>query len=701
MYYKVDLLKLKNFPSLRMEIRGQLPIDLTKVSPKNITIQDVASLTSYTDESTLVKNINSHAKITYANGSQNKIISLEENNGFYIFPKFEDIAEYLALIDLKVKTVFVKCATSINNKIFVETTYADILESIQLSQQIDWSVPKFEVVNDWDSKEFNISFLTSKSVVDYQEFFKYSPQEILLDKEVMSIYVKSDTALSSLPRSVRNSEQFNLLVTEDFDLFIKSLKAHIKYDIKEALQLASKNSENFVDIETYNTGYIDILTNSETLNKDLFSDNIKNAIWFKENLFNNKAKLIDLINWHYDNVKAKSLSSFMEVVSLFNREFLKDTAIQDLIRKSYRTYSFDYGSSYLKNYIPSDYFDSPEVCKDFIRSELSAGLVQSTFLFGKPINNHLKSDIDFIRETLDIVKKISTNSSDSKKACANIVMAFRDFASYETKKSVEFFILLLDHIKVDLSSWSYGGSFSHYYETYLMTNKELKSYIELNGIPEHLISLPLHFIHTLTNRTLIKSLIKIKPSILTDKKAPIEWIFDLEYLIECGQSSHEVKLKKTDYKKIVTTKEVAIKLVNSNAFMFTKFPKAYTADREVALLAISKKPTMASFCEPSLLLERSFCIDILKAISTNGASIIPDCMFYDSLFMTEMFDCLDDSTISLSIVNALPKDICQCLNAFKIQKGGYKDFASSFFNKQLLKNSLIKAESNSVKKLKI
>lgn len=699
MLYNIPLKKLKSLPNFSIQVIGKPLFILKNITPKKVASVDLEKSLNSTLED--LEYLDFYSKYVYANRSQQNIINLTKDDDNIVFTSLTDLAIYHGLSELKVDSLFISSDFSIPSKVAKELSYNDLPESFNTKGLISWEVPKFEVINEWDNKDFVIKALSDR-FPNYVDIFTLTNKDILLDEDVISQYISRENTKDSIPWEIIDSDNYKRAVISNpnnFAFHYKSVLVDILardlYPLFAKIDVDEKHSGKFT------TTYFKSVLFTEYLAQNELSNKVKHALWFWENYLSKFDRCIEFGVWGLELYKNKSYTQFMEIFTLFDRDFFKNDDVQKIVRESYSKLNRDYGSEFLNKFIPSDYFEDKETCIEFIKNEILAGQNNASQIFNTNIQKHFKNDTEFFFKMLDFIKdKAPSNNVDA--LSKSIVSRFSDFAAYEEKKKIDYFKLHLLVGKVNLQSWNFNPYIVSTYEKYLDEDKSLMDFI-ISSVPaSHAASLPNRFLFRIEDKNYIKELVRCDNNLMLAKGVPASWIYDVDLIILAGQRSHDIKFNKKEFKKIVTDKSIALKLVTANPFLLHFLPSEYKSDKDVALTAIKSRKTLAKECNQSLFLDVDFCLEMLKK-NCELFSLVPNLHLQDSQFMTKLFQKLDNGDISFSVTRYFPPEITKCLSAFNVQKGGYEEFAISFFVKQVLSNKFNKndVKESSIKKIKI
>lgn len=682
MLYKIKLLNLLKLKNLKFNALNCEGFDIKSVNPSKVDKFDANCSFDASDASTIV---DFHSKHVYANKVQNTVINLTLQGDDLIFFSPKDLGIFLGLKALKAEYLFVDSNAFFGNKVAEVVTISDLPPSFNISGQISWAVPQFEVINEWTDKDHVINLLKSK-FPNYHDIFTLADKNILASKEAIECYVDKEEPPGLIPKDIIFSDIYKRIVLSDYKNFMLHYKTYLIDNIKESYVFFSKYDDIAIEPDKYTLATFNSQKVKEIAGQNLLPDEVEHVKWFWDNLFSDINKMSEFIDWYLENIKAKSFTSFMEVLQHFDNEFFKNEEIQKKVRRGYTALNRDYGSNFLIKVIPKDYFSDKEICKKFIKDEIIAGLNQANYIVNSHIQSFFKDDIGFYFELIDFLKS-NFDFREAQSIAKSFVLRFNESSPYEIRKKVDYLKLQLLVTKIEISSNSYYSYLSNIYESLLYNDPTIMDFVIKCVPPENVVSLPKKFLFSIKDKAYLRKVISFDKSLLCGKNVPAELLYDIDNIIASGGMSHNMKFAKKEFKSIIKDKSTAYTLINSNAFLFTFLPQEYKKDKEISLLAVRSKPMILDDCDKSLLFDRDFCLSLLKS-SNSFIPKIPSFHFKDSIFMKDLFKLIDNDEVSFSIFKHLPNEIFQCISAFKIQKGGLEEFANTFFSKQILTNSL-------------
>lgn len=704
MYYKIETKKIKKI------INNSLTtLDIPKENtPDSYNLKEVDKLSleqiknfnrneanpSFESATLLAKEISSNL------GIQDSFINLVENNGKTVFKDWKSLGQYIGLL-LSEKEY---CIVESNYPIY---KYAEEISSIEARNSINqyqplvWSIPDNLLSESWDDPEYAIKELSKCYDQVAQDYIKKIPKHLFSDKSFMEKFL----TLKAFSSHINSLEDTNFLDKKIYlEILIENPKAFL-VQLDGSLGTTLNSIAKEISDECSRRGiknhptseftYISILDSESENFPEYKTEWLKDVKYLVDNLFSDSTKMKSILLEKSKGVSKLDFSDSEEIATLCSKEVQMDEDFIKLLKEAFDNSKRDFYRKSLISVIPPEYFSDKNKTTKLLEEALISDDENSKSMFPSYVTELYKDDIESITKFVDMALDYKGVQFADQVLCI-----FRSIATPETLKSKEFFKRLVKLNSFGFKHFQDDKECASVYKEYITKDKEMMLYIEENADPKSMGYLPDLFLRQISNRDIIKKIIKETYGFVDyDSRIP-EWRKDVEFLAASGRNITSLSLKKSELSEIIKTKEDAILLIEANAEIYPKLPAQYKKDKDISLYAVQMEWDNINEVDAGLFMNKIFCYELCKA-NSDFARIIPKAHFYNEDFIVNLFKGIDNNEIVPRIITKLPQEINKCVEAFNLEVGSYESFAKSFFGNQKLSNSLTTENKEPKKKMKI
>lgn len=708
MYYKIDTKKIKKL------INNSLSsVDIAKENtPETFNLKDIDKLSleqiknfdRETASPTFVSASLLAKEIAMNDGEQDSIIKLVESGDKLCFTNWQSLGQYLGMLASNKEECIVETDTPLFKEA-EEISLQEVRALIKEQYTVKWEIPANLTSESWDDPDYAIKELSKCYYEIAGDYIKKIPAHLFENKEFMNKFLELKS-FSSYISNIEddghlNKQMYLDLVIENPKIFIVQLEGYLGYAVSEINREISDecNRRGIANHPTSDFANINLLKPGTKNFPEHKEDSLNLIQYLNDNLFSNKDKMISIIEEKIKGQSKIEFSDVTDIASLCTISVQMEDDYVNLVKKCHKNSKRDYYRSSVISIIPPDYLNDKDKTTKLIKEILLTDDDNPRSIFQRHITELYKDDPKTISNLVDNAIEYKGNNF------AEVMLSdFKETATLETLKSRELFKCM---VKLNNSGFKYYKDqkiLSQTYSDYITKDKEMMEYIEQNGDPKTLASLPAVFLSQITNKEVIKKIIHAHPDFIGVNSRMPEWRKNIEYVATGlgarNNSIDPLNFKKSELSELVKTKEDAIMLIESYPYIYTKLPISYRKDIEVSLVAVTYEWRNIESIDAGLLLNKQFCIDILKK-NKDFTKEIPKSFFNNEDFIIRLFKEIDKGEIPESIIGNLHQNIIKCVEAFDLKVGGYENFAKSFFGNQKLSTNLETNSNVTTKKMKI
>lgn len=717
MYYKIDSKKFKKLigNSLFCEdiSKEDTPETFSLKEIDKISLNDIENfdrengIPSFKNASILAKEIQVNG------GGQEDLIKIKFVEDKYIFQDWHSLGQYLGQLATNAQDLVVESELPILG--FEEINNSEVRMLLKDNYKVSWEIPKDLVVNSWADAEFVLNKFKNLSSEDSINESRNIPDSLLEDKDFLINFLSLPYTCYSIKNLIdegrierktylelcaNNPKAFSVQLNGFMGDIITSTSRLIT-DILEADKLVNHPTSEFHNVGVINEENIKRVGrfyNDKDVKNRL--DDLADVLYLEKNVFSNKDKMIELVHIRSGNLSRIDFEDIVEIGQLATVEIQCDEDFRKVVKSAHDNSKRGFDRMSIVCVTPPEYLDTKEKTVKFIRSVLRTEDDNPRQVFPKYILDKFTSDLDSVCRIVDESIELKGKSFTD-----NLLHLIKESAPLDVQIDREFFKRL-----VLADNWS----FPHYtvyaspefkpmakaYKDYILNDEEMFSYIIKHANPKTIGSLPVEFIKKIEDEKLLASIVASTPSLLEQDSELPELRTNIRCLVAARNNISRYNIKKSEITQAIQKVEDAVALAESCPTLFKKFPAEYKSDYMVSLTAVLNEYDNISEINPSLLLNKDFCISLLNE-NHRFERVVPKSFFTDKEFILKVFKGLDDGSLNSVILSSFPKEVTICLSAFDVSQGNYESFGNSFFVSQKLSNTLEANENLPKRKIKI